>query len=222
MPATGQSVFIRFLFIGEGPFDEHLVPHLRRCCVFAGAAEAEGVTIPWSRIGDRIGRSVAAKVEFGLGSEPSVNLLFIHRDADSQDPEPRHEEIREAVETASSTVPYVAVVPVQETEAWLLLDESEIRLVAENPRGTVTLGIPARGRVESVANPKELLNTAILDASELSGRRYRRMKGKMAQKCAQMLDALDPEGPVCNVPSWSRMYSDLKAAIDAMTSMPPP
>ncbi len=207
-------MYIRFLFIGEGSFDEHLVTHLRRCCILAGADEAEGVTIPSSKLGTQIGRTVAEKLAFALGLEPNVNLLFVHRDADSTDPEPRYEEIREAILTVGDTPRYVAVVPVQETEAWLLLDELEIRRVAENPSGTVKLDIPPARQVDGISNPKEHLHTVILKASEQTGRRYSKIRRKVHQKCQLIVDGLDPEGPVCEVPSWRRMFSDLKAAIE--------
>jgi len=148
MTITNLALHIRFLFVGEGPFDVNLVTHLRRCCILAGADEAEDVTIPISRLGDRIGRTVPEKLTFALALEPNVNLVFVHRDADSEDPKPRYDEIREAIQVVTKELTHVAVVPVQETEAWLLLDEAEIRRVAENPSGTISLDIPSARRVE--------------------------------------------------------------------------
>src|SRR5690606_40429727 len=52
--------------------------------------------------------------------------LFVHRDADARDPTERLTEIDQAFKLIKSP-PYVRVVPVQETEAWLLVDESAIR-----------------------------------------------------------------------------------------------
>lgn len=163
-------VQIRFLFIGEGSFDEFLVPHLRRCCILAGADEAEGITIPFSRLGNHIGHKISEKLEFALEYEPNVNLLFIHRDADSEDFEPRYEEIRTAVSEVADLPNYVPVIPVQETEAWLLLDEQAIRNVAENPKGVVQLDIPNASQVENISSPKEYLYAAILQASGQTGR----------------------------------------------------
>lgn len=213
---------VRFLFIGEGTFDEHLVPHLRRCCILAGADEAEGLTIPFSRLGSHIGHRITERLEVALGLEPNVNLLFVHRDADSTDSKPRYEEIRAAISTVANVPGYVAVVPVQETEAWLLLDELEIRRVAENPKGTVALDIPTAKQVENISSPKEHLHATILKANDQTGRRYRRAKQKIHQKCQLILDGLDPEGPVCEIPSWKRMFSDLESAIEGITVTDPP
>jgi len=217
---TNQGVFVRFLFIGEGPYDDYLAAHLRRCCILAGADEAEAVSIPISKLGTRAGRTAVEKVEFALGLEPNVNLLFIHRDADSIDPEPRYEEIRKAIQTVDDTPAHVAIVPVQETEAWLLLDEQEIRRVAENPKGTIALDIPSASQVEKISSPKEHLRAIILEASEQTGRRYRKTKQKINQKCRSILDGLDPGGPVCEVPSWKRMFSDLQNAIKKVPTIP--
>lgn len=216
MTDARQAVYIRFLFIGEGTFDENLVTHLRRCCVLAGANEAEGITIPFSMLGNRVGHTVIEKLMFALEYEPNVNLVFIHRDADSLDPEPRYKEIEEAVGNVGDAPLHVAVIPVQETEAWLLLDEAEIRQVAENPKGTTTLDIPSAKRVERLSAPKEHLIAVILEASEQTGRQYRKVKRKINQKCQLMLDGLDPEGPVNDVPSWKRMFADLRSAIEEL------
>lgn len=210
------------MFVGEGPFDEHLVPHLRRCCVLAGADEAEDVTIPLSKLGSRSGRTVAEKLSFALELEPNVNMVFLHRDADSADSQPRYEEIHEAVQTVTPELVYVAVVPVQETEAWLLLDEPEIRRVAGNPKGTVALDVPSARQVENISSPKEHLHALILQASEQTGRQYRKVKQQLNQKCLLVIDGLDPTGPVCDVPSWQRMFSDLTVAVDKVAAASTP
>ena len=51
------------------------------------------------------------------------DLLFIHRDAEGQNPQLRHEEISEAAAGKA----HVAVVPIRMSEAWLLFDEEAIR-----------------------------------------------------------------------------------------------
>ncbi|SMC06822.1 protein of unknown function [Rubrobacter radiotolerans DSM 5868] len=206
------------MFIGEGPFDERLVPHLRRCCVLAGADEADGITVPFTKLEGRIGHSIPEKLAAALKYESDVNLLIVHRDSDSRDPEPRYEEIHRAVSEVSHSLKYVPVVPIQETEAWLLLDEQAIRNIADNPRGTIQLNLPAANRVEDIPSPKEFLHRTILKASEQTGRRYRRIEQKISQKCGLMLDALDPEGPVKDVPSWRRMFVDLKSAISTLST----
>lgn len=201
---------VRFLFIGEGRTDDELVGHLESCCILAGAEEANGVAPDFSRLSPRIGHAVAAKLQEALRIEPNVDFVFVHRDADSRDPAPRHNEIYQAVQEVHDGLKYVAVVPVQETEAWLLLDENEVRSVAENPRGRVLLSLPSPSTVENVADPKAHLKEAILLASEQTGRRRDRISSKYSQKRKLLIRRLDPCGPVCGAPSWIRMFSDLK------------
>lgn len=207
---------VRFLFIGEGTTDDELVVHLERCCVLAGADEAGGVAPDFSRLPHPTGRTVAAKLRSALQLEPNVDVVFVHRDADSRDPAPRHDEIYQAVQEVSDSLRYVAVVPVQETEAWLLLDESEVRSVAENPRGRVPLSLPTPSTVENVADPKAQLKETILIASEQTGRRRDRISKMYAQKRKLLIRRLDPAGPVRGAPSWARMFSDLEYLISKM------
>ena len=207
---------VRFLFIGEGSTDDELVVHLERCCVLAGAEEASGVAPDLSRLLPPIALTVAAKLEAALRLEPDVDFVFVHRDADAPDPAPRHDEIRRAVQAVRNTLKYVAVVPVRETEAWLLLDESEVRSVAENPRGSVPLSLPSPSTVENVADPKAHLREAVLLASERTGRRRDRISRMYPQKTKLLNRRLDPSGPVCRAPSWIRMFSDLKHLIGEM------
>lgn len=85
-------------------------------------------------------KGLANKLSTALLLEPSANLVFAHRDADATDEAPRVDEIKTAAEgPAVHTVP---VVPVRETEAWLLLDEGAIRHVVENPSSSVELSLP--------------------------------------------------------------------------------
>jgi hypothetical protein len=58
-------------------------------------------------------------------------------------------------------------------EAWLLTDETAIRKAADNPNGQVLLSMPKVGEVENIADPKSLLHSLILKATERSARRKR-------------------------------------------------
>lgn len=211
---TSIVLSVRFLFVGEGSSDNELTNHLERCCILAGADEASGVAPDLSRLPQHVGHTVTAKLKVALRLEPTVDFVFLHRDADSQDSEPRYHEIHHAVAEVSPTLRYVAVVPVQETEAWLMLDEDEIRMVAENPSGSVLLSIPTPKAIEGIANPKERFADTILQASEQTGRRRDRVRRKLPQKRSLLIRRLDPEGLVSGAPSWMRMFSDLETLID--------
>lgn len=205
---------IRFLLLGEGGSDLALVTHLERCLVLAGAAEAGGEAPDLGRLSNPPGHRVADKLRAALERlNPVFDVVFIHRDADSPDPAPRNEEIREAVAEVAPEVRYVSVVPVQELEAWLLLDEREIRLIAENPLGRTPLDLPAPAAVEGIARPKERLEAAIVMASESTGRRLDKLKARLGEKRSVLIRRLDPAGPVSRVPAWQRLQEDLRALV---------
>lgn len=209
---------VRFLLVCEGTSDQELVFHLERCCILAGADEASGVAPDLSRLPIRVGHTVAEKLKVALELEPAVDFAFLHRDADSRNPQPRYEEIRGAIREIATGLRYVAVVPVQATEAWLLLNEPEIRKVAENPNGANLLDIPDSSAVENIADPKERFNELIVEASERGGRRRERVRKDLPKKKRQLLNRLDPRGPIREVPSWKRMFSDLESLIGQLES----
>jgi hypothetical protein len=121
------------------------------------------------------GRTLSKKLNAALRGTPDAKRLFIHRDADGRSPTARYTEIAQAIESLGVSIPYaptghdMGVVPVQETEAWLLLDEKAIRDVAEKPTGRVRLNLPSPKQVENIANPKERLKEALAKASGLKG-----------------------------------------------------
>ena len=211
-----QQIF--FLFIGEGVSDNPLVQPLEKLCVLCGADEAAGTAVDWQLLSSKPPRSVARRVRAALEIEPAANLVFVHRDADAPEPVPRLEEIRRAIEELALEVPGVPVVPIQETEAWLLLDEAEIRKVAENPRGRMDLALPPLSQVESVANPKARLEEALYRASGLRGRRLKNFKRSLPFRHRLLLERLDPEGPISELSAWRRLCVDLERALQSSAS----
>ena len=100
------------------------------------------------------------------------DLLFVHRDAEKDEPAVRRQEIERALASLASPAPSVCVIPVRMTEAWLLFDEKAVRRAAGNPNGKRPLDIPHRDP-EKLPDPKSALRTLLQDASGLSGRRLR-------------------------------------------------
>ncbi len=79
------------------------------------------------------------------------------------------------------------------TEAWLLFDESAIRLASGNPNGKVPLKIPHISRLEDQPDPKQLLHELLTAASELSGRRRKSFDPKAGTRSiARLLDDFSP------------------------------
>jgi len=210
---------IHFILVGEGPSDEGLIPHLANLCVEAGADEATGAAPDYRRLPEVRGRTVEARIEAAILLEPQANLLFIHRDADRPDAEPRHREIAAAGAGCALKTEWVAVVPVQETEAWLLLDEAAIRAVAGRPNGRKDLNLPHPHAVESVARPKERLQQALVEAAEMSGRRLDRFRARFSSHRNLLLLRLPVTGPLSQVPAWVRLRASIQEAVARLRAM---
>jgi hypothetical protein len=206
---------VHFVLIGEGSSDEALVPHLQRLCVECGADEATGVAPDFSRVRAAVKNTVADKLRAALLLEPEATLYFIHRDADVPLPDARRMELASAVAAAALHRPWVALVPVQETEAWLLLDEAAIRQVAGNPRGRRDLRLPRPSEVENVSRPKERLQEALIIASETTGRRLENFKKDFARHRRLLLQRLPTSGALREVPAWQRLRAELTATLHA-------
>ena len=200
---------IHFILICEGQSDEALIPHLRSLLVNCGAIEATGVAPDFRRLPKSVPRSVESKVRTAVQLEKHIDLLFIHRDADSRNPEPRYSEISIGVTNARYSGRWIGVIPVQETEAWLLLDEMAIRRVSGKPNGRVELNLPVPNHVETVLNPKERLSEELLRASESTGRRRALKKKKLSSLRGQLLTQLKIGGSLNSVPSWIRLKDDI-------------
>jgi len=207
-----MTLRINFIFVCEGTSDKGLIKHLEDLCVINGADEATGLYPDLNLIG-LSGKSVSEKVRTALKLEPNADLIFIHRDSDARDPEPRYQEIHTQILKISSDLKYVPVIPVQETEAWLLTDANEIRKIAENPKGTVNLNLPKIAQIERTASPKEILKSAIVTASETSGRRLQLIKKRFSNKRRQLLERLDIYGDINQLKSWQRLKTDIATVI---------
>lgn len=211
---------IHFVFIGEGSSDEGLMPHLANLCIDAGATEVTWAELDFRRLPGSLGHTVEAKINAALVYEPNANLIFVHRDADARCGSDRHREIASAAAACGCARLLVGVVPVQETEAWLLLDEGAIRQVVGRPRGAAPLGLPSPRAVERLARPKERLKAILETASEASGRRLDRVRRDFPVHRRALLQDLPITGPIEQVPSWQRLRDDLRDAIVRILARP--
>ncbi len=210
-----------FLFVGEGPSDTALVSHLEELCILCGADEAAGVAPDLTSLPQKPSKTVNGQLLAALELEPNADLIFVHRDADSIDPEPRYLDISRAALKLELDGRVVPVVPVQETEAWLLLDEEEIRRASDNPNGREDLDIPSPTRVEAIASPKERLFRALETASELRGRRLAKFKRSLPRRRRLLLERLSPTGLVTQLPAWQRLREGLEHTILGMRKPDP-
>jgi hypothetical protein len=209
---------VRFVLVCEGSSDTGLVPHLQSLCVKCGASEAIGLAPDMGRL-PIPPKGLKNRLSAALKLEPSANLVFAHRDADAADENPRVVEIRTAA--AGLPVRTIPVVPVRETEAWLLLDEMAIRSVVENPASTLALGLPRPQDVENVADPKQKLRDTLMLASGLRGRRLQTLKHDFPRLRARLLERLNCAVFLGQVPAWQRLEQRTRAALLSLNEPKP-
>ena len=196
---------ITFVLLREGPSDDGLVDVIGQLITRVSGRQADGVA---RRLKGSTTDKLAALASEGPGH---LDLVFVHRDADSRDHLPRYQEVTNALAAAHQAG--VPVIPVQETEAWLLTDEDTIRAVVGNRRGRGDLGLPALAHIEQTANPKELLRTALVRAAESSGKRLRQVTTSFPTHRSRLLAGLDVDGPVRELPSFRRLVHDIEETL---------
>jgi hypothetical protein len=153
--------------------------------------------------------SLEQSIKLALDLYP-CEVLFIHRDAEKQPADIRYQQIRSAVNAAvkpTEGVPYVCVVPVRMTEAWLLFDETAIRRAAGNPNGCVPLGLPSLTEVERLPDPKTVLLHAIRKASGRTGRRLKKLNESECR--ARLAELIRDFSPLRKLDAFARLESDL-------------
>jgi len=199
---------MRFLLACEGRSDAGLISHIERLVIEnCNDTTVEGEMWFYNS-------PLAERIRTGLqASANQVDVLFVHRDANSAGAEARFQEIAGAVEEARVTAPWVGVVPVRMTEAWLLLDEAAIRKVVGRPNGRVPLNLPTPREAERRATPKDILANALLAASEATGRRRKRIVRDFSRFRQRLLADLSIDGPVTQLASWRRFRDDTLTAI---------
>lgn len=197
-----------FALIREGTSDEGLLPHLRELLVRAGLAEVVGSVRDYRGTTEERLRQLQAE-------EAPVDLAFVHWDSDGNSADPRRTEVAQAVAIVNSLhAVVVPVIPIQEIEAWLLLDEHEIRRVVGKPSGNRPLGLPKLSNIEKTSSPKEVLAQALLTASETSGRRLKEERKRFAARRRVLLERLDIDGPIRNLSAWRALENDIQQAVN--------
>jgi hypothetical protein len=144
------------------------------------------------------------------------HILFVHRDSDGKDPERRYSEIRDAIASlphGSRSFPYVCVVPIRMTEAWLLTEEAAIRTAAGNPNGAVPLVLPPLQRLETILDPKEQLRELLRTASGMSGRRLKRFNDSLSLCARRVAGCMHDLQRLRELSSFQRLESDLSATL---------
>lgn len=139
----------------------------------------------------------------------------LYRDANRIGAEARYEELSKEVDRSGYEGTWVGLVPVRTMEAWLLADIGAIRSVAGRPTGQEPLAdLPAPQQIESLSDPKAILQQVLLQAGLPQGtRRRRKFVAAFNSQRRQLAEALPLSGPLENLDSWVRFRADLKSAV---------
>lgn len=181
---------LTYTLLTDGSSDKALIPILN----WVLSQHKLAVVWQWAdlRLIPQVKTKLADKVELVSELYPA-DVLFIHRDAETESVEKRRTEIETAVGSVSESPPYICVIPVRMQEAWLLFDETALRYAAGNPNGRVALDLPALKRLEDLPDPKTHLYTLLKEASELTGRRLKKFNpGKQALRVPDFIDDFSP------------------------------
>jgi hypothetical protein len=147
------------------------------------------------------------------------DILFVHRDAEREPHEMRQIEIDRAMSELTD-VPraWVPVIPVRMTEAWLLIDERSIRQAADNPNGSVKLNLPRVSRLESLLDPKEVLNDLLIAASEKTGRRLGKFKraSELAWRRGRVSELIEDYGLLRSLDAFNAFEEHLHRSINQL------
>lgn len=146
------------------------------------------------------------------------DVLIVHSDADFPEPnraineriQPGFNRSRREFQGGGSNCQLVAIVPVQMTEAWMLVDPEALCEVIGTHVNYQHLGLPVRARdVESLPYPKGTLNEVVRKATEGYTRRRPVKIGSIQEPLARLIDL----EKLCDVPSFSRFDEDLRKAL---------
>ena len=141
-------------------------------------------------------------------------ILFVHRDAEKQDPELRYQEIQAANTTG---LDHICIVPVRMQETWLLHNEAALREAADRPSGTEPLNLPPPSQWERLPDPKETLHQALRNANGASGRRARRFNpAKATHRLAQLITDWSPIRPLL---AFQRLEADVRVALESLGAL---
>ena len=181
---------LRYTLLTDGASDRALLPILKWLLI------ANGVNYPlqetWADLSlvNPKPEGLARRIKVSLELYP-CDCIFIHRDAEGQPHTIRRDEILRNIETLGQgvVVPYICVIPVRMQEAWLLFNQAAIRRASGNPNGQVRLNLPKPNKIEALPDPKEILYGLIRDASELEGRRLKRLyPSALAYRVSELIE----------------------------------
>ncbi|MDQ2810005.1 MAG: DUF4276 family protein [Chloroflexota bacterium] len=143
------------------------------------------------------------------------HALLIHADADHPQPD---RALRERVQPGIDLVQHsteavcrhlVPIVPVQTTEAWMLVDPDALRAVIGTAATNADLGLPYLHEIESIADPKQLLQQAVRIAEVHRRTRRKIVVSTIYRPLAERLSLQSLK----RIPSYQQFVDDMLAVL---------
>lgn len=163
-----MSFVIVLSFIGEGTTDDRFFPNITERLIEQVLFEKNiQATIQWQIIKKR-GTSAEEKILNAAQDAKHCTMLIVHSDADDNDNKNAYEtKIKPGIDAVAETDDEICknitfVIPISETEAWLLVDKELLKEEMNTLLSNNDLGLDYKlNRIESIADPKALLESAI-------------------------------------------------------------
>jgi len=115
-------------------------------------------------------RNLSERIEKALELY-TCDWLFIHRDAENQSIDDRCSEIEKALQSVPlGGKPYVFIIPIKMTEAWLLMDSDAIKRAAGNRNYKGNIELPSKRDLENIDAKKKLFDLLLQAKGSVSKR----------------------------------------------------
>jgi hypothetical protein len=207
---------LRLTLLADGPSDRCLLVLLRWLVgQIVGSLVLESAFADL-RPFDCSSRLLSDRIPVALKYYP-CDVLFVHRDAEREPAARRFDEIVRATEQVQLSQPWVGVVPVRMTEAWLLAEERAIRLAADTPNGSAPLRLPGLSELEKIPDPKRILHEALEAACEKKGRRLERFRRDLAWRSQRVAELVQEPGRLLTLAAFRRLEADTRRVIERLS-----
>jgi hypothetical protein len=213
---------LRFTLIADGNSDKVLIPLIKWCIRVYRPDTPIEEQFPDFRLLMHPPQSLSERIIKGIELFP-CDVLFVHRDAETEPIQARKHEIADALDKAQRQnglpIPsHVCVIPIRMQEAWMLFNIQAIRMAAGNPNGLIQLNLPPVHSLEDVPDPKQKLHELLKAASGLRGRRLKNFSPNRAAYLVS--ENIDDFSELRQLSAFSEFESDLRSVLDSQ-SYPP-
>lgn len=204
---------LRYSLVSDGSSDAALLPILSwllrengvRRAIQASLADLRRLPVPPS--------SLEHRIRIAVDLYP-CDLLFVHRDAERQPLHQRKAEIQRSLDHLGENAipPWVCVIPIRMTEAWLLFDEAAIRHASGNRSGRQPLNLPRLTQLEDLPDPKDVLHELLRQASGLHGSRLKRFR--VTQSAIRVSSLAQSFSPLRQLSAFQALEADLSCLVE--------